>query len=205
MLETGRLNHLLKSLPGKIPGTRRQPLTLQASKKVEAVTDAELDCFIWEVPAIQFLDVSKLTTLQARLSRSVRELISNQWRPLLFPVGKHPREAYRFFIEPTETLYTLALAYKYLDPDLRRDVKGYVTQMSASGGPLEGPVGRRRYNPSVGAVRSLYDVPPESLIQVRDDIVRSDLARLYPFWLWADVTGDWSRIERDWQTSRRTK
>ncbi len=40
-------------------------------------------------------------------------------------------------------------------------------------------------------------------MQVRDDIIRSDIARLYAFWLWADVTGDWSRIERDWKFLRK--
>ncbi|MBA7685720.1 hypothetical protein ES703_94146 [subsurface metagenome] len=137
------------------------------------------------------------------MNRCVRELISNQWRPLVFPVGKHPREAYRFFTEPTETLYTLARAYKYIDSNLRQDVKQYVARMSAPGGPLEGPTGQRRYKPNVGAVRSLYDAPGEKMMQVRDDIVRSDVARLYPLWLWADVTGDWSRIKRDWKHLRR--
>lgn len=203
LLEISRLNHVLKSLPEKVPGTPQQPLIQQAANVVSDMTDAELNRFIWEVPIIKFQDRSVFASYQKELSQCVKELISNQWRPLLFPPGKHPREAYRFFIEPTETLYTLALAYKYLDPDLQRDVKGYVTQMSASGGPLEGPVGRRRYNLSVGAVRSLYDVPPENMIQVRDDIVRSDMARLYVFWLWANVTGDWSRIERDWQSLRK--
>jgi hypothetical protein len=141
--------------------------------------------------------------LQVEISRCVRELISNQWRPLIFPPGKHPRETYRFFIEPTETLYTLALAYKYLDPDLQREVRQYVAAMSSSGGPLKGPVGQSRYNPDVGEVRSLYDSVPESIVQVRDDIVRSDLARLYPFWLWADVTGDWSGIEQNWVFLRK--
>ncbi len=203
MLEMSRLNHVLKSLPGKIPGTRRQPFTQKASEFVDDITDAELDRFIWEVPVIQFQDSRVLTTFQTEISRYVRELISNQWRPLLFPPGKHPREAYRFFIEPTETLLSLARAYKYLDRDLQQDVKQYVAQMSSAGGPLEGPVGQRRYEPGVGAVRSLYDVPPESMMQVRDDIIRSDVARLYAFWLWADVTGDWSRIERDWQFLRK--
>jgi len=203
MLEMGRLNHVLKSLPGKVPGTRQKPLTQQASNRVDDITDAELDRFIWEVPVIKFQDRSAFAPYQKELSRCVKELISQQWRPLLFPPGKHPREAFRFFTEPTETLYTLALAYKYIDPDLQRDVKQYIARMSSSGGPLEGPVGQRRYNPGVGAVRSLYDPVPESMIQVRDDIVRSDLARLYPFWLWADVTDDWSRIEQNWDFLRK--
>jgi len=208
MLEMSRLNHLLKGLPGTIPGTRQQPLTQQASGLVDDITDAELDRFIWEVPVIQFKDSRGLTSLQAELSRCVRELISKEWRPLLFPVGKHPREAYRLFIEPTETLYTLARAYKYIDGALQRDVKQYVARMSSAGparrtAGLEGPVGRRRYDQSVGAVRSLYDVPPENMVQVRDDIIRSDLARLYPLWLWADVTREWSGIESSWKFLRK--
>ncbi len=204
MLEMGRLNHVLKSLPGKVPGTRQLPLTQQAANMVSEITDTELERFIWEVPNIKFQNNnSKYAHYQKELSRCVKELISNRWRPLLFPPGKHPREAYRFFIEPTETLYTLALAYKYLDPDLQREVKQYVAQLSSVGGPLEGPIGRRRYNTDVGEVRSLYDPVPESMLQVRDDIVRSDLARLYPFWLWAHVTGDWSRIEQNWDFMRK--
>ncbi|HIJ51706.1 MAG TPA: PQQ-binding-like beta-propeller repeat protein [Planctomycetes bacterium] len=204
MLGMSRLNHLLESLPGKIPGTRQQPLTQQASGLVDDITDAELDRFIWEVPAVQFTDSSEWAPLETKLSRCVTELISKEWRPLLFPVGKHPREAYRLFIEPTETLYTLARAYKYIDGALQRDVKQYIAaRMSSTGGPLEGPVGRRRYDQSVGAVRSLYDVPPENMMQVRDDIVRSDLARLYPLWLWADASGDWSGIESNWKFLRK--
>ena len=198
LLERSRLNHLLKALPEKVPGTRQKPLTQQAANVVSDMTDDELNRFIWEVPIIKFQDRSAFAPYQKELSQYVKELISNQWRPLLFPVGKHPREAYRLFIDPTEILYTLALAYKYIDPDLQRDVKQYVARMNSTGGPLAGPVGQRTYNPDEGAVRSLYDVPPESMMQVTDDIVRSDLARLYVFWLWADVTGDWSRIEQNW-------
>jgi len=198
MLEMSRLNHVLKALPEKIPGTRKQPLAQQAANVVSDITDAELNRFIWEVPIIKFQNRNVFVSYQKELSQCVKELISNRWRPLLFPPGKHPREGYRLFIDPTEILYTLARAYKYIDPDLQHDVKQYVSKLSSEGGPLAGPVGQRRYNPDEGTVRSLYDVPPESMIQVRDDIVRSDLARLYVFWLWADVTGDWGKIEQNW-------
>jgi hypothetical protein len=52
-----------------------------------------------------------------------------------------------------------------------------------------------------GETRSAYDVP-EHLMRVTDDIIRSPPARLYPFWLWAHVTNDWSKIERDWPQLR---
>ena len=203
MLETSRLAHVLKGLPGKVPGTRQLPMTQQAANIVSAITYAELDRFIWEVPVIKFQDEIELAHYRKELSHSIKELISKQWQPLLSPPGKHPREAYRFFIEPTETLYTLALAYRYIEEDLQQEVKKYVAQMSSAGGPLEGPVGQRTYNPGVGTVRSSYDPAPETMLQVRDALVRSDLARLYPFWLWAYATDDWSRIEQNWDFLRK--
>ena len=201
-LEMSRLNHLLKSLPGKIPGTRQYPLTEQARQLVGGITNAELDRFIWEVCTIEFADKNSGTSLNKDLSRSVRELISKDWRPLVFPPGKHPREAYRFFIEPTETLYTLARAYNYIDSNLQQDVKKYVARMSSPGGALEGPTGQRTYKAALGAVRSLYDVPTEQLFRVNDDVTQQTIARLYALWLWAHVSGDWSRIKHDWQQLR---
>jgi len=198
-LEMSRLNHVLKSLPGKIPGTRQQPLSQQASELVSKITDDELDRFIWEVPMVKFTDTNSLSALKEKLSSSVSELISTEWRPLVFPAGKHPTEAYRFFIEPTETLYTLARAYNYLDGTLQQNVKQYVARMTSPGGPLESPTGQHSYKQAEGTIRASYDVPGENLLRVADDITRSDVARLYPIWLWAEVTGDWSKIERDWK------
>lgn len=37
---------------------------------------------------------------------------------------------------------------------------------------------------------------------VRDDIVRSSVARLYPFWLWAYRSGDWSVVDAAWPVLR---
>jgi hypothetical protein len=201
-LEMPRLNHLLKNLPGKIPGTRRQPLTEQARRLVSRITNDELDRFIWETRTIEFAETGEWTNLKKELSRSIKELIPKQWRPLVFPPGKHPREAYRFFVEPTETLFTLAQAYNYIDSDLQQDVKQYVAKLSSPEGALDGPTGRRVYESAAGQVRSLYDVPAKQLFRVNDDITRQTIARLYPLWLWANVTGDWSRVERHWQRLR---
>jgi hypothetical protein len=198
-LEMNRLNHILKGLPGKIPGTRQQPLSEQASEQVSKITDTDLDRFIWETPIVELTDGKSFANLKKELSRSINELISTDWRPWVFPAGKHPIEAYRFFIEPTETLYTLARSFNYLDSNLQHKVKQYVAKMTSPGGPLEVPTGQRTYKTTEGAVRSFYDVPSENLFRVADDITRSDVARLYPIWLWAQVTGDWTKIERDWK------
>jgi hypothetical protein len=47
-----------------------------------------------------------------------------------------------------------------------------------------------------GEIRSSYDAP-ERLLRVADDFGRTELARLYPLWLWARVSGDWSKLESD--------
>jgi len=207
-LRMSRLGHVLKALPGKIPGIFDQgepaakylaPQFIAGSKDLQ---DAELDRIIWEVPSVEMPENSACEDLKQKLSSCVQELISKDWQPWIFPSGKHPREAYRFFTEPTETLYTLARAYNYLDSDLQREVKDYVLRASSAGGPLAGPTGKRSFDPTAGAVRSLYDIPTEKLFPVADDITRSDLARLYPIWLWAHTTGEWSRIERHWEDVR---
>ena len=202
MCEMSRLNHLLKSLPGKIPGTRQQPLTEGAAESVNRITDEQLDRFIWEIPTVEFADMNDCSALRKELSCSVRELISKDWRPLVFPPGKHPREAYRFFVEPTETLLTLARAYEYLDRTLQQEVRQYVARMSRPGSALDGPTGQNNYEPDAGEIRSLYDIPTERLFRVNDDITRQPIARIYPLWLWAHVTGDYSGIKGDWKSLR---
>jgi hypothetical protein len=49
-----------------------------------------------------------------------------------------------------------------------------------------------------GATRSYYDIAPDKLFRLMDDITRSEVARLYPLWLWANTTNDWEPIESDW-------
>jgi len=56
-------------------------------------------------------------------------------------------------------------------------------------------VGDRFYNPTAGAVRSAYDHPPEKLMRISENFTRDELARVYPFWLWARVSDDWSAVE----------
>jgi hypothetical protein len=202
-LEARRLDHVLQGLPGKIPGTRQQPLTNEAAQAVAAIPDAALNSIIWEAQDLRPPKRRVYTAgLKHDLEGAVAELISTEWRPLLFPAGKFPEESYRFFTEPTETLYTLALAYPHLSATLQAGLKTYVTKLGASGGPFEGPVGQRIYRTSEGSTRSAYDPPPEKLCKFQSDILRNDVARLYPCWAWAQTSQDWSKLERDWPALR---
>ncbi len=200
MLGMPRLDHVLKALPGPVPGTRQQPLWEEARAKVAAITDAELDRYVWE--ARTCAPRARDTGADRELRRAIGELIGTTWRPLVFPAGKHPEEAYRFFTEPTQTLEVCASAYPYLDEDLRGRVRAYVEGMRAPGGPLNGPTGAARFAPDAGTVRSRYDPPPSALLKLRDDTVKIPLARLYAVWAWAHVTGDWRAVEKDWPHMR---
>src|SRR5262245_43627896 len=203
-LALGRLNHVLAGLPGKVPGTRQQPLTNEAAQAVAKIADAELEKFIWQVPVVESKGSrSRLVSdLRAKLAVAVTELIATEWRPLVFPAGKHPEEAYRFFNEPTETLYTIAIAYPHLDDAVQRKAKAHVETLCSAGGMLEGGTGQRTYQANVGAVRSAYDAPPEKFMRLNDGILRSDVARLYPLWLWAHTSGDWTHVEKNWKRLR---
>lgn len=190
ILRSERLNHVLKALPGTVPGTSQQPLTEQAAERVARISDSELDRFIWEARVMQSSEGAECAKLKAVLASQVRELISQPWQPLVFPPGKHPREAYRIFADPSETLFTLALAYSHVDEDLQEGIRRYVEQLGLAGEPQE--------ELSAAGVRSYYDIQPEKLFRLMDDIARNDVAKLYPVWLWAQATGDWSSIERNW-------
>jgi hypothetical protein len=188
-LQFPRLNHVLTALPGKVQGTAQQPLTEQAAERVSLISDGELDRFIWETRIVEPSEGPD-GDVKALLASQVRELISQPWQPLVFPPGKHPREAYRIFADPSETLFTLALAYPHVDAALQVGIRRYVEQLGLVGNPPA--------KPPAGAVRSYYDMEPGKLFRLMDDIVRDDVARLYPLWLWADATNDWSSIEREW-------
>jgi len=198
LLSFKRLSHMLDALPGNVPGTTRDPLTQGAAERVNQIGDDELDGLLRQAATAQVAAGEGRGHLKAKLAAHVRELIAQEWQPLIFPAGKHPREAYRIFADPTETLFTLARVYPHVEADLQTGLRQYVKQLRRSGGPLEGPVGRRTADPARGAVRSYYDVASDKLFRVVDDIVRSDVARLYPLWLWAAVTGDWEHIESHW-------
>ena len=157
-----RLSHVLKALPGKVPGTLDDPLNDAARPWPRLRTPNSTVSFGRRRSATPR---PRRRRPRERLSAAVRELIAQPWRPLQFPAGKHPVEAYRFFVEPTQTLEVLAMAYPYLEAGLQAEVKQYVAKLSAEGGPLAGPTGARVFHAEQGANRAAYDVPPKELLR----------------------------------------
>lgn len=201
LLGMPRLDHVLAALPGPVPGTVAAPLVEEGRRRAASLSDEEVDRFIWEAPRNVSAgegapDTDRgSTALRDLLEGSVRELLSRRWRPLVLPAGKHPREAYRVFTEPTETVLTLALAYPHLGGDLREAARRHVDGLLGGAG-----IGKS-YDPSDGEPRSTYEVP-EALMPIADEMTRDPVGRLYPIWLWAHTTGDWRHVEGSWKEIR---
>jgi hypothetical protein len=193
-LASPRLDLTLKSLPEPAPGTRQRPLTDAARSVVDTIRDVDLDY----QTRLQFPENRAAPKppekLSRELDRAVEELISRSWRPLILPAGKAPAESYRFFTDPSETLYTLALAFPHLSDGRQRKVIEYVRTLRTD----------RSYDPADGAVRSAYDPAPDKLLKLADGVApRSDTARLYPLWLWAFEANDWEQLKADWPELRQ--
>ena len=206
-LEADRLKGTLVGLPEVPLGTRLRPRTVEGARRAAAIDAAALERMILSPPEVAERPAAAGAAAAAgpwhvKLDAAVEELVSRDWRPLLLPAGKAPAEAYQVFAEPAETLYTLALAYPQLAPDVRARVKARVAALRAPGGPLAGPMGRDAYDAAKGEIRSAYDEPPASLLKIGRPVARAAGTRLYPFWLWAHVTGDFEELRRDWGAIR---
>jgi hypothetical protein len=196
-LETDRLKGTLTGLGDPVPGTDRKPLTEAAKAAVAKIDPKQIEALVLDPPRLAPRPAAP-SAHQAKLDAAVLELIAHDWRPLLFPAGKAPAESYRIFTEPAETLYTLALAYPHCSPAVQDKIKARVAVLRAPGGPLSGPLGKDAYDNDQGEIRSFYDEAPAHLLKMGRPITRAAAGRLYPFWLWAYVTGDYASLQHDW-------
>ena len=200
-LESPRLNETLKSLPEVVEGARRRPLTDAAKARVASLTDEQLTRVLRGVPDNR--TGPNADKLKRELESAIAELISIPWRPMVLPAGKAPAESYRFFTDPSETLYTLALAFPHLSDSSQNRVKEHVARLRREGGPLEGATGASTYDASAGTVRTAFDPAPDHLLKLALGVPpRSDTARLYPLWLWAREADDWEHLKVHWPMLR---
>jgi len=196
-LATARLKNFLEALPGAVPGSAAAPLTAEAEKTAAAIPDRDLDEFIWRpamTPPVAPVSDAPDPALRARLATAVAELLSQPWRPWVTPAAKAPEEAYRFFNDPSETLYTLLLARPFLEASLQRQADARAAELAQVGL-------RRAYDPEAGASRVPYEVPTAAM-RIVDEIVRDDLARLYPLWLWSAVPPGADFAAKNWTVLR---
>ena len=106
-----------------------------------------------------------------------------------------------FWQDPGELLYSMAMAYPYLDNTLQNDLKTYMTAEMNRYPPLQelpfNTPGKdwlktgssREIYPLTSAVRSqLNNWPPVSV----------NIAAIYGLWLWSKNTNDWSYASAHW-------
>jgi outer membrane protein assembly factor BamB len=108
-----------------------------------------------------------------------------------------------YWYDPGELIYTLALAYPYIDASLQNQVRNYVTGEMARYDPLQ----NLPYNDptrdwlKTGAARERYSVPFRSSLNNWPPVA-TNITTLYDIWLWSKNTGDWSFIESHWSEAK---
>ena len=109
-----------------------------------------------------------------------------------------PRIAYlshgtAYWYDPGELLYTVAMAYPYLDSTLQQQAKDYMANEMA----VYSPIDRLPYNSKTsdwlrtGVPRERYDVPYRAQLNNWPS-AKANLDSLYGVWLWSRNTNDWS-------------
>lgn len=102
-----------------------------------------------------------------------------------------------YWIDPGELLYTMAMAYPYLDVDLQSDVRNYMASEMARYPPLRDlPWGDNPWLKE-GVARERYQVPFRSELNSWPPPA-SNLSAIYALWLWSKNTGDWSYARGHW-------
>lgn len=195
VLETPRLSRLVDGVPAVL-GTRRRPDTQGAFSALESLREGDLDRIVWEEPRWSPPAGGVPPRLREALEEAVREVISADWRPLIFPAGKHPRESYVFFADPLDTLDVLGRALPHLSAALARDVVSFVEARAGDDGPFHDPFAEVHLSVDIGRVRSRYDPPPTDRLRIVEDVRREGIARLAPAFLFARSSGNFAPLER---------
>lgn len=218
----------LVSAQSTVPGTRpslltgRSPLSTSARPLGDYVT-LDLTTPIANPPA----------DLVDRLRREVRNLVSANDHLMPFYLERGFTQSYlwpydtpnppgppsiiygshgnAYWHDPGELLYSMALAYPYLDASLQASVKQYMAKEMATYPPLQ----NLPYSDPArdwlhkGVPRESYDVPFRAQLNNWPPHAAT-MSTLYALWLWSKNTGDWSYAQAHWSeatalfNSRRT-
>jgi outer membrane protein assembly factor BamB len=119
------------------------------------------------------------------------------------PVIGHQSAGNTYWHDPGELIYTLALAYPYLNADLKAQVYDYVVSALARYSPLENlpwSNAARDWLRS-GAARESYDVHLRTELNAWPPPAPS-LSSLYAIWLWSKNSGDWSYATEHWPQAK---
>ena len=103
-----------------------------------------------------------------------------------------------YWHDPGELLYTMALAFPYLDASLQTSVKQYMASEMKRYPPLENlPWDGQLTWLRRGIARENYAVPVRNQLNSWPPPGAS-MSALYALWLWSKNTGDWSYAQSHW-------
>ena len=128
----------------------------------------------------------------------------NSTEPPDLPQVQYLESGNIFWQDPGELLYTLALAYPYLDASLKTQVSEYMNAELTRYPPLSNLPWSGSPPPNwlvQGTARELYAVPFRSSLNNWPPPA-TNLSVLYSIWLWSKNTGDWSYARSNWTEIR---
>jgi hypothetical protein len=106
-----------------------------------------------------------------------------------------------FWHDPGELLYTVALAYPYLDAQLQADLKAYMAAEFQLYPPLSNLPWSGQPWLKTGVVRERYAVPFRSSLNNWPPPAAS-IQAIYALWLWSKNTNDWAYAQSTWTTAQ---
>jgi hypothetical protein len=124
----------------------------------------------------------------------------NTTNPPGIPLVQYINTGNVFWYEPGELLYSLALAYPYLDGPLQSQVKIYMTAEMNRYPPFSSLPWSSSPPPAwliQGTARESYIVPFRSKLNNWPPPAPS-FSTIYDLWLWSKNTGDWSYAQSHW-------
>ncbi len=107
-----------------------------------------------------------------------------------------------YWHDPAELVYSLALAYPYLDGTLQQQTRAYVSAAIARYPPLDNLPWNGLPWLRQGVAREPYAVPFRASLSSWPP-PGADLNALTALWLWAKVTNDWTYASASWTRAKQ--
>lgn len=184
-----KLDYIKDFALDSLKGTLLNPDNEAGKKLAEGISDDEL---------LKFLSVPEKTkekvdsTLAKKLNLAVESLLPFDWAPLNFPEGRFPGGGSILLNDPSEPYLTIGMAWRWLDKELQNKAQKALEDFSKQHDPLT----LNSLPQDQGRVRELY-IGKFTLDPATGKVRTPGLERLYPLWLYAHQSGDWSYLKEN--------
>ena len=197
------------AMPGSSPPSAAGPLPAATPVSTQTLTN-----YVWTEPS---RPVSVPADLQQRLQQEIGRIVAanNHLLPYYIERGDHGLGSWppdvsgnntepaivanncAFWYDPGELIYTLSIAYPYLNSTLQAQLKSYLQAEMNRYPPLQG----LPYNSSwltQGVAREPYPVPIRATNSNMWPPPGAPIQTLYALWAYGRYTGDWAYLSSQW-------